>query len=104
MKIIKYQIKIKGIKEPIILDDSRGRIFKERYDSRKPEEKGNLCRIGDQWSGTWHDISHVFRFEEYVPSKDIRSNLNEKDRGPIMTFQEFKAKYPEKARLLEKNF
>jgi len=98
MKIYKYQIKIRGIKDHLILDEGRGKLFKDRFDSMKPEEKGNLCRIGDQWSGTWHDISHVFRIEEYVPDKKLPEQSTE-SRGKQMTFNEFAEKHPEKAAL-----
>jgi hypothetical protein len=93
-----YKIKIKSIKEPKILKGDRGTAFKQRHDNLRDDEKGVKCAIGDEWTGTWGDIAWIEREAVNTP------NLTEKkvDNSKKMTFQEFKAKYPEKAKLWEK--
>ncbi len=92
-----YHVKIKSIKEPFVLDMIRGEQFKKRYDDPQLD-RNNRCQIGEDWSGTWHDISNVNR----IMIKEERKPLPQKeDNSPKMTFGEFAKKHPDKVAIWE---
>ena len=98
-----YLIKIKGKKDPLVIkDELRGKKIKIQYDSPTTNMEDKFVLKEEGFSGTWKQVEWIE--EKFERDPVIKKQNEDLSRGKIMTFQEFKAKYPEKARLLEKNF
>lgn len=92
-----YHVKIKNIKEPFVLDMIRGEQFKKRYDDPNLE-RNNRCQLGEDWSGTWHDVASVNR----ISIKEEKKQLPPKeDSTPRMNFMEFAKLHPDKVEVWE---
>lgn len=92
----KFQVKIKGERDPLILDYLRGERLAKLREEKNPED---WCKIGTDWSGTYGQIISVKEIWEKDPV--IVKEKDDSHRGPHMKFEQFKAKYPDKALLWE---
>lgn len=97
-----YVIKIKGKKDPIVIrDQTRGKKIKIQYDSPTTNMEDKFVLKEEGFSGTWKQIDWI---EEKYEKDPVTMKKDNQVTGKAMTYQEFKAKYPEKADLFANRF